>query len=90
MSCSLYFKVKDAVDVDKHRIIELFFKDWVDDTCDNRVKYSIERNVRRDWMPGMVHYGETFRVDFEHQADAVAMRLKGVPREFQQYLDIIN
>jgi len=38
----------------------------------------------------MVHYRETFRVDFERREDAVAMSLKGVPREFQQYLEIVK
>jgi len=90
MSNSLFFKIKDSVDIDKHRLLEIFFKDWVDDSCDNQVQYKIERDVIKDWEPGMVHYRETFRVDFERREDAVAMSLKGVPREFQQYLEIVK
>jgi len=90
MSNSLFFKIKDSVDIDKHRLLEIFFKDWVDDSCNNQVQYKIERDVIKDWEPGMVHYRETFRVDFERREDAVAMSLKGVPREFQQYLEIVK
>jgi len=90
MTNSLFFKIKDSVDIDKHRLLEIFFKDWVDDSCNNQVQYKIERDVIKDWEPGMVHYRETFRVDFERREDAVAMSLKGVPREFQQYLEIVK
>jgi len=90
MSSSLLFKIKDNVDIDKHRLLEIFFKDWVDDTCNNQVNYKVERDVRKNWEPGMVRYKETFRVDFETQEDALAMRLKGVPREFQSYLEIVK
>lgn len=87
---SLYFKVKANVDADKQRLLELFFKDWVDDTCNNEVHYNVERDVEKDWEPGMVRYRETFRVDFERQEDAVALRLKGVPKEFQNFLEIVR
>lgn len=87
---SLYFKIKKDVDIDKHRLLELFFKDWVDDTCNNQVHYRVERDVDKDWEPGMVRYRETFRVDFEKQEDALALRLRGVPQEFQKYLEIVN
>lgn len=90
MSNSLFFKIKDTVDVDKHRLLEIFFKDWVDDSCNNQVQYRVERDVKKDWQPGMVHYHETFRVDFEKQEDAVVMSLKGVPKEFQMYLEIVK
>jgi len=89
MSNSLFFKIKDTVDIDKHRLLEIFFKDWVDDTCNNQVQYKVQRDVEKDWVPGMVTYKETFRVDFESQEDAMAMKLKGVPKEFQSYLEIV-
>jgi hypothetical protein len=38
----------------------------------------------------MVTYKETFRVDFEQQEDAVAMKLKGIPVEFQKYLELVS
>jgi hypothetical protein len=90
MSNSLFFKIKDTVDVDKHRLLEIFFKDWVDDSCNNQVHYKVERDVKKDWQPGMVQYHETFRVDFDRQEDAVVMSLKGVPKEFQMYLEIVK
>jgi hypothetical protein len=90
MSNSLFFKIKDSVNVDKHRLLELFFKDCVDDSCNNQVQYKVERDVKKDWQPGMVTYVETFRVDFERQEDALAMCLKGVPKEFQSYLEIVG
>jgi len=43
MTNSLFFKIKDSVDIDKHKLLELFFKDWVDDSCENQVHYNIER-----------------------------------------------
>ena len=90
MSNSLFFKVKDSVDIDKHRLLEIFFKDWVDDSCNNQVHYKIERDIKKEWAPGMVRYQETFRVDFEKQEDALVMSLKGVPKEFQMYLEIVR
>ena len=87
---SLFFKIKDNVDIDKHRLLEIFFKDWVDNSCNNQVHYKIERDVIKDWKPGMIHYQETFRVDFESREDATAMSLRGVPIEFQQYLEIVK
>jgi len=90
MHNSLFFKIKDNVDIDKYRILELFFKDWVDNTCENQVQYKVQRDVIKEWIPGMVHYSETFRVDFERQEDAVAMKLKGVPQKFQTYLEIVK
>lgn len=90
MSNSLYFKIKDNVAVDKHRFLEIFFKDWVDAICENKVRYNILKNPTIEWEHGMVHFKEVFRVEFENQEDALALALKGVPVEFQQYLEIIN
>jgi hypothetical protein len=90
MPSSILFKIKESVDIDKHRIIELFFKDWVDDSCDNEVKIKIERDVIKDWIPGMVYYVETFRVDFDKPEDAVALRLRGIPPDFENYLELVN
>lgn len=76
MSTTLYFKIKDSVSIDKHSLITLLFKDCIDESCDNQVQY------------GQVK--ETFCVDFEKQEDAVAMSLRGVPKEFRLYLEIIK
>lgn len=87
---SLYFKIKDSVDIEKHRFIELFFKDWVDGSCNREVQYKIERNIAEDWNPGMVRYRETFRVDFERQEDCLALKLKGVPTEFENFIELVK
>ena len=90
MQKSLSFKIKNTVDIDKHRLLELFFRDWVDSNCNNQVQYKVERDVVKDWEPGMVNYKETFRVDFENLEDITALKLKGIPNEFQKYLEIVN
>jgi hypothetical protein len=90
MSNFLYFKIKESVDVDKHSMLELFFKAWVDDACENQVQYKVTRDIEKDWEPGMVKYRETFRVDFDRPEDALAMRLRGVPSQFQTYLEIVK
>lgn len=80
MQRSLNFKIKDNVDIDKHKLVEIFFKNWVDTTCNNQVQYKIEKVLNLD---------EVFRVDFEKQEDATVIRLTGIPKEFQDYLELI-
>lgn len=94
---SLLFRIKADVDVNKYRLLELFFKDWVDTTCDNEVHYKIESVPGTAYVygRGAVHSKhlptyETFRVDFDKQEDALALMLKGVPEEFQSYLEILH
>lgn len=94
---SLLFKIKADVDIDKHKLLELFFKDWVDNTCENKVEYKIENVPESAWIygRGTVHGKgipsyETFRVEFENREDALALKLKGIPDEFQHYLEIIE
>jgi len=87
---SLYFKIKDTVDVDKHQLLELFFKDWIDDACDRQVEYKIEKNFEEDRFSGLLRYKETFRVDFKKQEDFVALKLRGIPSEFRNFLEVIN
>lgn len=83
MSNPLYYKIKDNVALNKHHLIDLFFRDWVDDICDNGVNFRTERTNVSD-------LSDTFVVDFESQEDAIAVRLRGVPKKFQMYLEIIN
>ena len=90
MSYSLSFKIKSSVDIDKHRLLEIFFKDWVDGSCDRQVHYTVERDVNKDWKPGMVYCDETFSVHFDKPEDALALKLKGVPSEFEKYLEIVR
>lgn len=86
MSTSLFFKIKSTVDLDKHRLLELFFKDWIDDSCNNRVQYKIQR----DSTTNSAKHQETLCVDFEQPEDALVMLLKGIPNEFIQYLEIVK
>ena len=79
---SLLFRVKDQLNLDNNRIPELFFKAWIDEVCNNEVQYKVEHNLDCDQ--------EILRIDFEKLEDAVAVKLKGVPLEFQKYLEIIN
>ena len=83
---SLYFKIKDTVGVDKYQLLEVFFSDWIDSNC---VNYRVERGIVRD-SPGITPWGqETFRVDFDRGEDYVAMKLRGVPQQFQGFLEIL-
>lgn len=75
-STSLSYKIKPTGN-NNDRILQIFFKAWVDNSCDNEVEYF----QRSD---------ESIRVDFENSEDAVALMLKGIPDEFQNYLEIVD
>jgi len=81
MYTSLKFKIKDSVVSEKRRLLELFFRDWVDDSCDSQVQYSFE---------SIDKFQDILLVDFDTQEDALALKLKGIPEEFRQYIDIVN
>jgi hypothetical protein len=83
-STSLYFDIK--VTPDKKIILEMFFKDWADRICDNEVRYSTIATSEG----GFSHDNETIQVDFVNEEDAVAMKLRGIPDEFRNYLEIVN
>jgi hypothetical protein len=91
---SIYFIVKSNVNEDKHKLLELFFKDWVDTSCNNEVHYRVEQMPTVQVKPGIFLPDSPtyrrFRVDFEREEDALALRLRGVPNEFQNYLEIVN
>lgn len=74
-STSLSYRVKPYGD-DNYRILQFFFKAWVDETCDNEVQYTMNP--------------DDIKVDFEHPEDAIALKLKGIPDEFQNYLEIVH
>ena len=76
-STSLSYKLKSLPSENDHRILQFFFKAWVDDVCKNEVGYTQISN-------------DSIQVDFEHPEDAVALKLKGIPCEFQNYLEIVN
>lgn len=76
-STSLSYRINAIHGVDQYRLLRFFFKAWVDEFCQNEVEYTQVTE-------------ETIKVDFEHPEDAVALRLKGIPDEFQNYLEIVN
>lgn len=73
---SILFKANENMTGDKYRLVGIFFKDWVDQICEQQVQY-----VERD---------KTFRADFDNQEDALALRLRGLPPEFRDYLEIVG
>lgn len=86
---SLFFHLR--TDQDRKNILKMFFKDWADTICNSEVTYSsttTDTLSYNNYIPTTV-YDEIIRVDFEHEEDAVAMKLKGIPEEFQKYLTII-
>ena len=82
----MYLKYHLKAADDKKKILEMFFKDWADRICNNQVRYtSIEQAP-----PESIFYDdEIIRVEFDNEEDAVAMKLKGVPPDLQQYLSLI-
>lgn len=83
MSTPIFFKIKNSSKQSNHRILELFFKSWVDNNCNNEVEYSVEQ------IPN-IQLSEIVRVDFKNYDDAIALVLKGIPFEFQPYMEIID
>ncbi len=84
---SLFFKIKDSAPLEKHRILEIFFKSWIDDECNNEVDYTLIDVTEAP--KGSFQWEELYRVDFESQEDAVALKLKNVPLEFQNYIELM-
>lgn len=87
---SLYFKTKQHLTIDKTHLIEILFKDWVDTVCNKEVDFDIERNVREEWLPGMVTTKETFRVNFQRPEDMTMIKLIGLPPEFSNLIEFSN
>ena len=73
---SIFFKIKESVDYDKHKLIEYFFNDWIDNTCEQQVTCNKSFSI--------------FRVDFKLPQDAIIVQLTGIPREFEEYLELIH
>ena len=84
---TLYFKIKDTMLQEKHHMVELFFKSWVDATCNNEVDYTLTEVIQTPL--NKTQWEEVYRVDFERTEDAVALKLKGIPFEYQNYIEIV-
>lgn len=81
-SSTLYFHFRTTDD--NRNILKMFFENWADGICNNEVKYSI---VGSD---GGQTAWKIIRVDFMNDEDATLVKLKGIPLEFQKYLELIN
>lgn len=81
---SLIFKIKDPSNPDNSRVLEIFFKDWIDRSCDNEVK--IVKHYTRDpvYFDNLMY----FEAQFTNIEDATAIKLKGIPNEFEKYLEL--
>jgi hypothetical protein len=77
---SLFFKITAPNFANKDRMLELFFKSWIDNACNNNVTFT---NVTNPTI-------NTVRVDFDFSEDAIALRLKGIPSEFTNYIDLVD
>jgi hypothetical protein len=84
---TIFFKIKDTMLREKHHMVELFFKSWVDATCNNEVDYTLTEVLEAP--EGSLQWEEVYRVDFERTEDAVALKLKGIPVEYQNYIEIV-
>ena len=84
---SLFFKIKDTMAQEKHHMVELFFKSWVDTTCHNEVDYTLTEVIQTP--KNTTQWEEVYRVDFDRIEDAVALKLKGIPIEYQNYIEIV-
>jgi hypothetical protein len=69
---------------EKAKILELFFQDWADGICNKEVEYETIYGAPDGWL------NEIIRVDFKNSEDAVAMKLRGIPQELQNYLTIVD
>jgi hypothetical protein len=83
---TLLFKIKDPTTAEKQRLLEIFFKAWVDSTCNDEVSYKMQVES----TPSPHHFEEIVRVEFDRIEDAVALKLKGVPSEFKNYIEIVT
>lgn len=76
-STSLHYKMKPVYDERNFRLVQIFFKAWVDSACDNKVDFRTDLN-------------DNISVDFEKLEDALALKLMGIPDEFKNYMEIVN
>ena len=87
---SLLFRIKQSPVLDNSRLLELFFRAWVDNTCNNEVNFEVRHELHKS-IPGSSETPlETVRVDFGRIEDAVILKLKGIPAELQNYIEIIE
>lgn len=82
----LYFRVKDSVDKENHPLLDIFFKEWIGSSCDYNVNI-IKNKVRDVNRYFDIYY---YKVSFTTGEDALAIKLKGIPPEFKNHLEIVE
>lgn len=82
---SVNFKIKTTVGIDKHRILEILFKEWIDNICDTRSKY---KTTSGTWLPDVVYADTHLNVICDSDEDATIVKLAGVPKALDNYLEI--
>ena len=82
----LIFKITDY-NPDKRKVLDIFFKHWVDIHCHNEVNYNTNL-IKIDCTKA--HEAYVYAVNFDNPEDALAIKLTGVPDEFKNYLEIIE
>lgn len=80
---SLYFNFK-APNGNADNVLRMFFESWADEICNKQISYSV---IGSDGG-GKHWHNEFIRADFENEEDALILKLKGIPTEFQKYLEI--
>lgn len=81
----LYFKVKESVDEENYPLLDICFKEWISGYCDNQIDI-ISRSVRDVNRYYLLKY---YKVIFNHQEDLLAIKLAGLPSQFDKYLEMI-
>ena len=76
---SLFFKIKDTATLEKHKIVEIFFKSWVDSICNNEVDYTLTDVLEAPL--NSVRWEEIYRVDFERTSRCSCFEAKRYPNQ---------
>jgi hypothetical protein len=76
---TLNFKIKKWLH-QRDAVMSMFLEDWIDSTTkDYSWSFSEWSEERRP---------AAFAVDFVHREDAMALKLKGIPIQFQEFFEI--
>jgi len=78
---TLFYSIKASAPEVNDAVLELFFKSWVDEVCNNGARCKINK-----YTPVATQYRNTFCVEFPREEDALMMKLKGLPSEFENYI----
>ncbi len=74
MSSMVTFKKKKCQS-DNNVLAEILFKTWLDEICENRVKYASEGS-------------DYITAEFEQEEDAIMLCLAGLPDEIENYITL--